>query len=572
MLVYANHNLICRTETFLEEVKRCADRILDRATEDSIVELLIECGEFESCVCDYYSPNAEHFTRAGGLLRQLTILSAQVYYDYLKNGRSLEKMTQFFPLFKHLKATQLPYYVQRRIPEGYAFYSLYPETFYDASEKIIDELHPKKVVCIGLRSIGTSLSAAVTSVLLANGVDVSSFTVRPFGDTFNRQIKLDNQMIEKFIHWDAYYLIVDEGPGLSGSSFCGTAEYLEKFGIPGERIVFLPSWIPSSKNFVCQKSRERWNNYKKFTGEFDKVWKKIQNNLISAEPTLTDISGGKWRYHLFSRPALWPAVNPYHERRKYLLDTINTGTIVAKFSGLGRYQKETEKIATILSNTYSSPVLKVQNGFVFYRFMDVKEDASSSLCTLFHTVVDYLVFRSKRLLCEQLTSYEQMLEMIEGNISKIGRKDLLKKLKKVLINTELYRRRPIAVDSRMLPHKWIYSENRWVKLDGTDHYRDQFLPAAQDIAWDIAGFCIEFALCNRSTKDFLSIYKEKSGDYELDRVLPFHFIAYTVFRIGYSALAKESLSGTVEAQRFNQKLQFYIRCLETKLEEYNTTY
>jgi glyoxylase-like metal-dependent hydrolase (beta-lactamase superfamily II) len=36
------------------------------------------------------------------------------------------------------------------------------------------------------------------------------------------------------------FVVVDEGPGLSGSSFAGTADALERLGVAPDRIAFLP--------------------------------------------------------------------------------------------------------------------------------------------------------------------------------------------------------------------------------------------------------------------------------------------------------------------------------------------
>ncbi len=86
---------------------------------------------------------------------------------------------------------------------------------------------------IGIRSIGTTLGAVVAAALDAPPPD----TVRPFGDPFARQAELPPGIVEN----GAHYVIVDEGPGLSGSSFGAVADWLQARGVPLERIAFLPS-------------------------------------------------------------------------------------------------------------------------------------------------------------------------------------------------------------------------------------------------------------------------------------------------------------------------------------------
>jgi hypothetical protein len=55
---------------------------------------------------------------------------------------------------------------------------------------------------------------------------------------------------------------VDEGPGLSGSSFAAVANALN--GIPDEDIVFVPSWNADPDRFVNPEAAKRWNRHKKY--------------------------------------------------------------------------------------------------------------------------------------------------------------------------------------------------------------------------------------------------------------------------------------------------------------------
>ena len=71
------------------------------------------------------------------------------------------------------------------------------------------------------------------------------FTVRPRGHPFHRELHL-SESLENAIrrHAESWFLIVDEGPGLSGSSFVSVALKLERLGIPSDRIVLFPSHDP----------------------------------------------------------------------------------------------------------------------------------------------------------------------------------------------------------------------------------------------------------------------------------------------------------------------------------------
>ena len=76
---------------------------------------------------------------------------------------------------------------------------------------------------LGVRSIGTSLSAVVAAVLGERGCDVATWTVRPHGHPFDRRLALGPGLAARLSERsDAELLVVDEGPGMSGSTFAAT--------------------------------------------------------------------------------------------------------------------------------------------------------------------------------------------------------------------------------------------------------------------------------------------------------------------------------------------------------------
>src|SRR5262249_43324143 len=124
-----------------------------------------------------------------------------------------------------LLSARLPESVMISKSEGYAFYSLYPETYLEAAIKYFRQNRPDHVICIGIRSIGASLSAVVGATLEECGVAVDSYTVRPRGHPYHRRLQVDQRIAAV---WNSlagvHFVIVDEGPGLSGSSFASVAE------------------------------------------------------------------------------------------------------------------------------------------------------------------------------------------------------------------------------------------------------------------------------------------------------------------------------------------------------------
>ncbi|MDG2570736.1 hypothetical protein P7L87_24600, partial [Vibrio parahaemolyticus] len=118
--------------------------------------------------------------------------------------------------------------------EGYAFYALYPENYLEAARA--SGLGADTQV-IGIRSIGTGLSALVAAAIGAP----PPFTLRPTGHPFRREVKADPGLARKLANQATSFAIVDEGPGLSGSSFGAAADWLDEAGVQRQRIHFFPS-------------------------------------------------------------------------------------------------------------------------------------------------------------------------------------------------------------------------------------------------------------------------------------------------------------------------------------------
>ena len=82
-------------------------------------------------------------------------------------------------------ARALPTFEQLSIstPEGFAYYALHPLAYADVMRQIpaCDRL-----LVVGIRSIGTTLSAVAAAAARARGISVERITVRPQGHPYNR--------------------------------------------------------------------------------------------------------------------------------------------------------------------------------------------------------------------------------------------------------------------------------------------------------------------------------------------------------------------------------------------------
>lgn len=73
-----------------------------------------------------------------------------------------------------------------RIPEGFAWYALYPDTYAQTAKRWARHHPGRHTTVFGLRSIGTSLGTVVAEQLRRCGVPVTRrFTLRPDGHPFD---------------------------------------------------------------------------------------------------------------------------------------------------------------------------------------------------------------------------------------------------------------------------------------------------------------------------------------------------------------------------------------------------
>ncbi len=251
-----------------------------------------------------------------------------------------------------------------KLPEGYAFYALYPEQYCAAARQWAQE-HAGETVAtvrvIGIRSIGTSLGAVVRAALKSAGFNTTWQTVRPTGHPYERQADLG----EIEIGPNEWALIVDEGPGQSGSSMASVAQALVELGMARERIAFLPGhggnpggsggeavrqWWADTPRYVTPTAELRWNGlalpdvlaartpqlvrdyaqYRQSEGNTGSMARGEEVHVVSVE----DFGGGLWRRAVYESEAEWPAVCAAFERPKYRVTLSNGTRVLWKYAGL----------------------------------------------------------------------------------------------------------------------------------------------------------------------------------------------------------------------------------------------
>jgi hypothetical protein len=438
----------------------------------------------------------------------------------------------------------LPDRLTLKRPEGYAYYALQPSAYAEAAIAIAAS---GPALVIGIRSIGTSASAVASAALRARACSVERLTLRPVGHPWDRTCPLRDEALARVRSRDwAACLVVDEGPGLSGSTFLAVGEALEAAGVPLDRITFVTSHDVDATRLVARSAKERWRRFRTFAVP----------DVTAASGTLRgaiDVSGGAWRAQVFRSPAQWPASWTSVERRKFRCP--ERGTLL-KFAGLSVYGEAARSRAERLAEAgFGPPVMRWRGGYLEQRWCDgrVQSRPLGPLGPGFlEHLTRYLTFRSRAFPAPACDA-AALEGMARQNVAEALGLELDGALSLDVV-------RPVYADARLLPHEWICAEGgRWIKVDAADHGDDHHFPGPCDVAWDLAGAIVELGLRGARADALLERYRRASGDDARAR-LPGYLVAYAAERVGRASLALAAAAPT-ERARLARDERRYRECL-----------
>lgn len=544
---------------------------------DRVVRLLIALGELEAGVADSLHAEADAPHPVTAALRHASVAAGHLlWHSWHGQHEALNAWAvRVRGALATIEAATLPRTIVTSVPEGYAYYGLFPETYLCSAVRCARALRMDHGVCVGIRSIGTSLSAVVSAALEELGVQVLSLTVRPRGHPFDRQLRL-TPALEALLraHAAEPFLVVDEGPGLSGSSFAGTARALSELGVSDDRIVLLPSWRTDGQSLRSEDARARWHRHRQFSTTFEEVWVGT-GRLADLAPasSLRDLSAGKWRPLLLHDEARYPPVQRQHERRKLLArhspgDQTGQPDRLLRFAGLGAHGDARLRRGRALAAAGFSPaVLELRHGFLIQQFPAGTPGWAGHACPdeLAATMARYLA-HLRRCHPAAVDAPPDLRELLAINVPEaLGEAAADRLAARFPPADPPPQEAPTALDGRMLPHEWVRTDHGFFKADAVDHHDDHFYPGPQDIAWDVAGTCLEFGLDGDARRGFLARYVRESGDAAIAQRLPYHAVAYLAFRLGYASLAAESLGDDPDAARFRADTLRYRALLAAEL-------
>ena len=505
----------------------CVQSLFDftsQFSKDEVIDALLRSGELECALADQKSCEAQASTSA-----TITDTLARALVGNAKPTLGAKVLEQ-------ISEMTVPERLTVSTPEGFCYYALHPLDYADLLSE--NKVNIPAAAVIGIRSIGTTLSAVVRAWFEAKGTASERITVRPEGHPFDRTLTFDGTQrcwIAKQQERGAQFFVVDEGPGLSGSSFLAVAEALVDAGVASDRIVLLPSSIPDLPNLFAPNAAARWSRFRTLAL---KPTRRIPPHAAES------VGGGEWRKYVFASESEWPAVWPWTERQKYLSPDRRN---IYRFDGHGRYGKEVRHRSEILTaHGWGPEVVSAGDGFSASPWLEGARPrrADQSVIT---QLAHYCAFRAEHVACDALPQAE-LEQMAQVNLERgLG----------ICSRIELPIERPVIADSRMMPHEWIITqEGRLLKLDAASHGNDHFYPGPTDIAWDLAGVIVEWKLADKSSELLVQEYKRISGD-EIEMRMPDYLKAYCAFRFAFCLSVARSLSDTNECGRFNRDGEIY---------------
>lgn len=553
MIVYRKSEEECVTSDLVREVAALAGKMAGAAKHDTATELLMETGRLEAGITDALFPDADGVNELTMAARRASIMAGHVFVaSWEERAKDAAEWTsKFLIALEGISIMPLPWKIKTRIPEGFVHYGLFPEVYMKAAQDFFMAHKPEEAVCIGLRSIGTSLSAVVAATLEDMGCRVRSFTFRPKGHPFKRKARLTQQLEGALKRLGKPFLIVDEGPGLSGTSFACAAKKISSLGADDGDIFFFPSWNPDASSFISHEAREIWEKHEKYVSSFEDLW--VHSGRLAREasvgPGLVDISAGMWRPLFYNAEADYPATHPRHERRKYLSE----GSVLLKFVGHGRYgRKKLARASAIADAGYGLPAAGLYNGFLKTDFVAARPLSASEVNqVLLDEMAGYLAFIKRSFPVSRGMEFDEFVQMASRNITLGLGQDWAQKAASIEDMKGVYAGgAPVEVDGRMLPVEWLLTKKGYKKADTLDHHSDQFFPSSQDISWDLASAIIEFDMNPMEQHYFLSKYSASAKEaVDRDR-LRLYMVAYLAFRLGYATFASDELAATPEGPRF----------------------
>ena len=548
----------------------------------SLTLALIEAGELAQGVADaaFDVAGMDGPCPTGEAAMSLVMRLARAVADSWRSDFSTE-VPERLPELTRIAASPLPDRLGVKRAEGFAFYAVYPECYLEAA-LACGGMSSARV--IGIRSVGLTLAAMVATALECP----PPATFRPTGHPFRREVAVAEELAADLVS-DASteFAVVDEGPGLSGSSFGAVADFLEGEGVAPDRIRYFPSHSGGPGPHALPRHRRRWAAARRHVvsaqdllfaertrpAHRPSTWAASLVGRTMGQPQ--DISAGRWRALRFARESDWPPVRSQHERLKYLLRAADGKRWLLKFAGLGvEGERKLSLAAALASAGFAPSVAGLRHGFLIEDWIEAEalEPRAADRRWMVGRLARYLVFRARRFSAPpgEGASLEALWRMARHNAELALGANAARRLDAWLGRLDRLQAslRPVATDNRMHVWEWLVtSDGRLLKADAVDHHAAHDLVGCQDIAWDVVGATVELELSDGERDRLRDAVAGETGREISDALLAFLTPIYLAFQLGDHSLAALSARANQdgEASRLESAVDRYSRQLQVAL-------
>lgn len=521
----------CVQSAFLQEsLLRHIARLGNQWSCEDTLRALLLAGELECGLSDATaSPSCEEVTDC---LAESLVKGGPIDFSSLK---------------KTFAELLVPDQLRISVPEGFAYYALHPLAYGDTARRLPNLA--ETVAVVGIRSIGTTLSAVVAAALRSAGKSATRMTVRPHGHPYNRELQFSSEQkefISRALARNADFVVADEGPGLSGSSFLSVAEALEREGVPPEKVTLICGHEPDFASFRTYDGTRRASRFR---------WLAVDGTPRRPDSARIFIGGGEWRRSRYPDPTTWPASWTSFERLKYLSAEHEVEPRLYKFLGFGHHGDEVFERERCIAEAGFGPIPQIEHhGFASYPWINARPMCPADLSQhALDRVAEYCTFRTRTFPAD-VHNLDSLAHMANHNLAQLSTD----------LQCELRIEHPVIADGRMQPHEWlILPDGQFLKTDSGSHGDDHFFPGPTDIAWDLAGAIVEWQMDPRHSAYFLEKYTRLSGDDATQRINDF-LLAYLAFRSAYCLMAANALHGTEEQIRLQRAAALYRDSLQVQ--------
>ena len=457
-------------------------RLAALARRGEPLSFLVELGVLEQAIADHEAPRED---RLGPIERALGAAALAAGHACLGEiagcARALAILERIAP--------RLPRSALARSPEGFLHYALDPMAYAAAARAYACEVgdrQAREALVIGIRSIGTSLSAVVAAAIGAR----ARVTLRPRGPSGARALSVTAALARAIGAHRADVLVVDEGPGVTGETFEVVARWLVSLGIEPAHVRLVPSHsripelAPAPRRSFLASLRSHP------PAPFDPRPARVAAAL-GLELSL-DLGEGRWRAFTGARA---PSRGIF-ERKKLLASGRRRALL--RWAGLGEHAERALELASGLAacGVCAAPI-DLREGFAIHPWIEgAPASRGAPDRTLMAAMSRYLAARAPLTGTGQAVEREPLIAMLDENAREAG----LDPSAAIALLSSLPEDEAVIADGRLAPWEWLQRGERWMKVDTTDG-DGVHLPGPVDAAWDLAGAWIEHQLDERAASE-----------------------------------------------------------------------